>query len=533
MSATEKSPSSLNCRPIRHDLKFPANGSHHLARDTWPSGDAVTKTELQPLPASLRLRDALQASGVFFVHWKSNNHLSEALAGQTDLDLYIRTADRRAFEDVMREMRAHKLRSQPWANYPGVEDWLVLDDSSMKFLHLHVHYQLITGLKRVKHLHLAWESALHENVRLDRGSQWPIPTAELELLMLLVRIWAKMPPWRRLLHPKIPAHILRELDFLKSESTLESTRETASKLGIEIDPKALEQLYEFPIGKKAILALARRLYAQLRPNYRMNWSRSLLQAAWRNTRLLITNALAPLVTVKRGKTLFGKGFMIAIIGADGSGKSSLTRDLANWLGYKLDVHRFYMGTGDGAGGFVNGIRKRVAALFRSRMQKKGTLRPGSELSSTIDKIYRLTDLLVMRRKLRLLRLGRRLASKGSIILLDRYPQDQVNAISDGPRLQEGRGFTWAARRELKLYREAMVVGPDLVIRLSVAPQTALVRKPDHDPRAIARKCNIVEKLEFPQSMVVSIDANRPYDEVLIEAKRELWRFMSEAQPHGR
>lgn len=503
------------------------------ARSARRNGDAVTRTEPQPLPASLRLRDALHDSHVFFVHWKSNGHLAEALAGLTDLDLYIRTADRRQFEDVMYEMRAQKVQSQPWANYEGVEDWLVLDDSSMKFLHLHVHYQLITGLKRVKHLKLTWDSALRENVRLDRQSQWPIPTAELELLMLLVRIWAKMPPWRRLLDPKIPAHILHELDFLKGESTLQSTREMASKLGIEIDPKALKQLYEFPIDENGIWAFARSLYRQLRPSYRMSWSRSLGQAAWRNARFLTTNALALVVTLRRGKTLSGKGFMIAVIGADGSGKSSLTNDLANWLGYKLDVHRFYMGTGDGAGGFVNGIRKSVGALFRSRERKTKTFESGDELPSIVEKMYRLTDLLVMRRKLRLLRLGRRLAAKGSVILLDRYPQGQVNGISDGPRLQEGRGFTWAARNELKLYRDAMLIGPDLAIRLSVLPQTAQARKPDHDPRAISRKCSIVEKLEFPQSMVVSIDANRPYDEVLTRAKREVWRLMSEARAHDR
>jgi hypothetical protein len=109
--------------------------------------------------------------------------------------------------------------SQPWARYPDVEDWLVFDDQTGRFLHLHQHYALVTGLKRVKHLALPWGRTLMANLRDDPASGWPIPTAEMELLILLVRIWAKMPPQRRWFGPKIPSHILRELDWLRRSSS--------------------------------------------------------------------------------------------------------------------------------------------------------------------------------------------------------------------------------------------------------------------------------------------------------------------------
>ena len=61
----------------------------------------MTGTTIRPLVAALALRDALQRAGVPFVHWKSNDHLAEALAGKTDIDLYVDPAHRQQFEEVM------------------------------------------------------------------------------------------------------------------------------------------------------------------------------------------------------------------------------------------------------------------------------------------------------------------------------------------------------------------------------------------------------------------------------------------------
>lgn len=49
---------------------------------------------------------ALKQAGVHFVHWKSNDHLAEALAGLTDIDIYVAPADRAAFETVMAGLNA-------------------------------------------------------------------------------------------------------------------------------------------------------------------------------------------------------------------------------------------------------------------------------------------------------------------------------------------------------------------------------------------------------------------------------------------
>jgi ABC-type lipoprotein export system ATPase subunit len=38
------------------------------------------------------------------------------------------------------------------------------------------------------------------------------------------------------------------------------------------------------------------------------------------------------------------GLTIAVIGADGSGKSTIVNELRNWLSWRLTVHTYYMGS---------------------------------------------------------------------------------------------------------------------------------------------------------------------------------------------
>jgi thymidylate kinase len=479
------------------------------------------------LPVSAVLLSTLRQNGVRFAHWKSNFHLAEALAGETDLDLLIDAKDTAVFGASMKEIRARLVISQPWASYPDVEDWLVFDGVTGGLLHLHVHYALVTGLKRVKHLHLPWTQTVLSNLRADPASNWPLPAASLELLILLIRIWAKMPPWRRLIAPRIPSHIMQELRWLESEANAEEFSSLASSLGLgaqTIPPLA---------DAKAILAASRNLYGQVRRHFRMSWLSALAQAALLNLRLLATriwlNQIGP---IRFRKVLNGQGFMVALVGSDGSGKSTVSGSLLGWLQYKLDAHFYYMGSGDGSAGWVQGARRGLSRIWRkSKRPRTGNSAKtqGQKSASTLTKLWRSLDLLLLRRKLRLLRQGKRLADHGSVILLDRYPQEQFNSICDGPRQQDGMGFGWAARAERVLFAEAAKLGPDLVIKLSIDPEIAHRRKPDHDLDVIRRKCAIIDDLRFPGAEVAVVDAAMAPDKVLLAAKTAIWNYLSGAQ----
>lgn len=487
----------------------------------------INKAMISPLPITVQLRTALQDVRVGFALWKSNHHIEEALAGKTDLDFLVTPQHRAKFENVLRDLKAIKILSQPWARYPNVEDWLVFDSMTGGFLHLHVHFDMVTGLKRIKHLRLPWADSVLANLRIDQRSGWPIPTPEMELLILLVRIWAKMPPWRRLFAPKIPPHVKEEMHWLESEVETGRLSTLAKDLGLKADT-------HLPLGGDAVLvALARQLYSQVRQHYRMSWRAALMGAAMLNLRFALTRFwLRHIGLIRYRKTLTGGGAMIAFIGSDGSGKSTVSQSVERWLHRKLDAHLIYMGSGDGRAGWINAARRQLSAVV-SKRAKPGNAK--NEDSSTrpvsfAEKTYRLFDFLLLRRKLRFLQLGRRLADRGSVILLDRYPQSQFEAISDGPRLQNGRSFAWAAERERRLFVEVARLGPDLVIKLKIDPEMALLRKPDHNLEAIRRKCGIADALRFPGSSVIELDAGQRPEEVLRDAKRAIWAHLAKAEP---
>ena len=335
-------------------------------------------------------------------------------------------------------LAAVKITSQPWARYPGVEDWLMFDAASGALLHLHVHYRLVTGLKRVKHLILPWDELLLKNSRKHRATGWPVPAAEMELLILAVRIWAKMPPHRRLVAARIPDHICTELDWLRQQVSADCLLKRTGELELKADAGALRRLVGG--GDDTVLLLAKSFNAQLRHHFRMSWGSALVTSGTLGCKRVAAKIWEHHISPARiGKTLDGPGCMIAVIGSDGAGKSTLCADLNDWLRYKLDAHLLYMGSGDGRTGWLNGVRRKASNYYKKSKVHKNTAAKQAP-SGFFSRAYRLFDLLLMRRKIRLLRRGRNMAESGSIILTDRYPQDQVMAISDGPRLQEAGGF---------------------------------------------------------------------------------------------
>jgi len=75
----------------------------------------------QPLAAALAIGRALGQRGLRFVHWKSNNHLAEALAGATDIDMFADPRQRDEVRACLSDMNCLEVVSRPWGRYDGVE----------------------------------------------------------------------------------------------------------------------------------------------------------------------------------------------------------------------------------------------------------------------------------------------------------------------------------------------------------------------------------------------------------------------------
>ncbi|PIP80547.1 MAG: hypothetical protein COW84_04620 [Gammaproteobacteria bacterium CG22_combo_CG10-13_8_21_14_all_40_8] len=217
--------------------------------------------------------------------------------------------------------------------------------------------------------------------------------------------------------------------------------------------------------------------------------------------------------------------VFAVVGCDGTGKSTLTADLLANLKGQGRAERRYLGLVSGEMGdkikqfpFVGVRLEKYLAVKASRAQDMKKKLPGT---GTAIVMY----LLSLYRAVQLLRVMR-LSKKGIQVIADRYPQAEIPGFHfDGPGLTANRTDNWLVRKlaakEQKLYNWMAKQKPALVIRLNIDPSTAYSRKPDHDIIELTEKIFVMPQLNFNGAQVCDIDARAPYEQVLAAALKAI------------
>jgi energy-coupling factor transporter ATP-binding protein EcfA2 len=223
------------------------------------------------------------------------------------------------------------------------------------------------------------------------------------------------------------------------------------------------------------------------------------------------------------------GLVVAIIGSDGAGKSTLCRDLAEELRQRGPVDSIYFGSGDGTSSWLRWPLVQLRRVITTSPKSTAPRPADAPLSVATDErrrgrcvttartIWALTLAWEKRGKLRA---AARARQRGRLVVCDRFPQAQVGGLMDGPLLHawtsRGRGFRrMMASLEARPYVRAELEPPDLVLRLIVDQEHAQQRRPEHDPVDLARRRAIVEALRFDGAEfgVVDLDSSMPADDV--------------------
>jgi hypothetical protein len=222
--------------------------------------------------------------------------------------------------------------------------------------------------------------------------------------------------------------------------------------------------------------------------------------------------------------------LIAVVGSDGSGKSTLSADLLAHIQKTRAAESGYLGLGSGEQGrrigrwpIIGPPLHRFLEGIADRLRE-----PGEPIPGYLAARYALNKSKKRRAKFDALIAQRR---AGKVIVTDRYPQLEVPGLHDGPILA-GRATTprLAAMQaeERALYAEMAVYKPTLVVRLHVDVDTVMLRKPDHDRALITRKVETVPLLTFNGAPIVDIDATIPYTEELAIAIAAVDKALAEA-----
>ncbi len=220
--------------------------------------------------------------------------------------------------------------------------------------------------------------------------------------------------------------------------------------------------------------------------------------------------------------------LIAVVGCDGSGKSTVTEALRAWMNESRPTQICHLGKQSGNIGrriarlplFGGKLDKSIHAKARKAQTEKG---PGL-LAALVIYLFSMRRVRRFRRMMNLRR-------QGYTIIADRFPQVGVPGPMDGLGLANAGSsglVGWLAHSELRQYCAMVTKRPDLVLRLNVPLEVAIARKPDHRESSLARKVADVPRLTFEGAPIVEIDAEQPLDQVLAQAREAITARLGDA-----
>jgi hypothetical protein len=279
----------------------------------------------------------LNSSDIPYLHWKSNLELDHALAGGTDLDLFVKAINRNEFLNLIDTLGFIPIINEGIYRYPFMEDFLGYDRESGKFLHLHMHYRIILGEWNLKSVHLPCENWILGNSITK--SNVSIPSIEKEAIILLIRIVSKgmWPP-----HPKKSLFLLLS-SLLKRK--VKNEFDELSTLLTQCKPDTLDSaITDFPAPENVKAAISSCLKKQtIQRNDKKEIMKFLRTCRWRTPLEMAQVWIAKLIKGGKRKRLIPNSASIAIVGSDGTGKTTVIEQLKKDFSWKLAIHHEYLG----------------------------------------------------------------------------------------------------------------------------------------------------------------------------------------------
>ncbi len=213
--------------------------------------------------------------------------------------------------------------------------------------------------------------------------------------------------------------------------------------------------------------------------------------------------------------------LIAIVGCDGSGKSTLSHDLIAKLAKKRQIEWVYLGQSSGnIGDWIRSLPL-VGPAFGRYLARKAE-RAHSKEASPPDTLTAIVIFLLSLWRVHKFRRVLKLTRHGVLVITDRYPQAEVSGFYfDGTGLNDRNAQTWLARlllkREKRLYTWMASYRPSLLIRLNIDAETAHARKPDHKLAMLREKVRVIPTLQFNGASILDLNGRDPYPQVLAAA----------------
>ena len=492
-----------------------------------PTGNRIEQTHALFLVA--KLCETLRAASIDYCHWKSNAALDRSASGDNDLDLLVGRGDAGRFLEILCGLGFREAQVPQEERLPGIRDFYGYDEASRRLVHVHAHFQLILGQDFTKNYHLSIERAYLDSS--TQGNLFRVPAPEFEWVVFVIRMMVKHSTWDTILmgHGNLSTSERRELEYLQAQVILQKCHAVLKQnlpfIEADLFQACLQALQPGCSPWKRIRTgqqLQRKLQACARRPQMMDTALKL----WRRLEWPIFYRLHLRTFRKR---MLSGGMMIAIVGGDGSGKTTAVNALRKKLSEEFEVRQVHMGkpTWSWTTILIRAVIKIGRSLGLYPFVKEGT---ELSLDTTSPKFpgypWLIREVCTARDRYLEYQRARRFASNGGLVICDRFPLPQMK-IMDGAQvervtvgLKSNRFIKLLAAIENHYYRQIMY--PDLLVVLKVNPELCVQRKTDEIPEFVRSRAEEIWRLDWRETPAHVIDASCSKAQVVSEVLELVW-----------
>lgn len=484
------------------------------------------------------LFEGLNSHGIRYCHWKSNIALADSLWGLTDIDLLIHYTDIDCFRTILRQLCFKSVHINGIEAFPSVEHHIALDGESGTLIHVHAYFQVITGESLTKNYQFPIEEMLLKHTRQEGIVR--VPTKSAELLVFTSRMMLKHTSLVELvLLARYWNEVKEEVTWLLEADPIEETLDLLKVWLPTIDPNlfsACIAALKDPAPLHRRIVLGRQLRSQLRP-----YARHGAFQVWLNSIRKFTVMLwGRLTRSKLAMVPQAGGLVIAFVGPEATGKSTLISEMKSWLGQHFTVRQIHAGKPKST--FLTAVPNLLLPALRKLFPNKRSTKVENKYTAKLEKekmpvTYPLlfairSTLLAYERRSLLIRASSQ-AAKGTVVLSDRYPSSGAGGI-DGPMLAHlpVAAKRYSLRRLLTGIETSLYHGispPDLIVYLNAPLEVTLSRNEARDktePEEYVRSRHArSSNLTFEKSQVHQINTDQPFPQTVLEVKKAIWNAL--------
>ncbi|MBT3168506.1 MAG: hypothetical protein HN334_01415 [Candidatus Cloacimonetes bacterium] len=448
-----------------------------------------------------------------YCQWKSSLNLTNSFAGKTDFDILVDRKDINKLLSLLINKGFKRRQSTYDKTYHSMEDYIGFDSATGRLIHFHLHYTLIMGKKLTKNIRIPIEKFVLDNTMIDNNFGIKIIQPEIELFLLSFRIMLKTKIGKSLIltmlkHKRyLPQNIINEYNYLFAKIDFDEFEKIGNLYFMEFykDVKLLVNNLNIKLNIFKFFKIKKRIERKLLKYKRFDslekkCEYQIRKFSSKNSRNFLSSG----------------GLSIAFIGADGSGKSTITEEITHWLNWKLSVRRIYMGI----------PKKDKMCIILGYL---GNIARKLQLLKFEKYIFNFRWLYVSYYRKKNFYQSQKFKNQGYIIVFDRYPLDFFSKMEkpmDGERIDS---TSILSCKEKKNYQQIKL--PDEMICLRVTLQQSINRKKEHQLSLI--QGTIKNKIEAIDSLVNAniskkikvINSDCDLNSKILKIKKIIWDML--------